>query len=203
MKLILASTSPRRQQLMQMLQVHFETAKPNFDENSSGLAPKEEALHFAKQKALSLKDQYKNALIVGCDTLIECEGKIIGKPKDINDASAILNFLSGKTHLVHSALSAYHTQNRLSHDYLVSSAVTFKTLSTQMINEYLALDKPLDKAGAYAIQENARMLIEKFDGDILATIGLPLGHLAQVLTTYHFKINQGFLNHMSTWNFMA
>ncbi|MBI2082035.1 MAG: septum formation protein Maf [Deltaproteobacteria bacterium] len=174
MKLYLASTSPRRKNLLARLGIPFEVVPPTFLEHETTLTPSEETLLFAEEKARSIASPPPNALILGCDTLIACDGQKLGKPEDAADAKRILKILSGKTHEVHTALFLLDTQNGSSKRHLETTRVTFRRLSDPEIATYVATGEPFGKAGAYAIQGRARGFITKIEGDEESVIGLPL-----------------------------
>lgn len=175
LKLILASTSPRRKHLLRKLGIPFEICAPLFEENTvPELSPLDEALEFAKKKAASVAHLYPHALILASDTLIELEKTKIGKPKNPEDAVEILKFMRNKTHLIHSSLAFLNTQTGHCDIDFETSKVTFKNFSDALLYQSLELDQPWDKAGAYAIQDNGGLLIEKIEGDIESGIGLPL-----------------------------
>lgn len=181
MRLILASTSPRRQELLRSLQVPFETVAPSFVEYPTDFNPAEEALFFAEQKARSVAQDFPECLILGSDTLIECEGEKIGKPLDERDAVGMLQQLSGKTHQVHTAVVLLDTKNGTLQRHLETAAVTFQVLTESQIVDYVATGEPMGKAGGYAIQGEGRMLIAKVEGDEEAVIGLPLAPIRRWL----------------------
>ena len=181
LKLYLASTSPRRKDLLTTLGIPFEVIAPSFIEQATNLPAGEEALRFAEQKARSVAPQHPDALILGCDTLIACAGQKLGKPRDAADASRILQLLSGRTHQVHTALFLLETKNGAFKKHLETTRVTFRPLTDTEITAYIATGEPFGKAGGYAIQGKARPFVTKIDGDEDAVIGLPLKVLKQWL----------------------
>lgn len=172
LKLILASTSPRRRELLSALNIPFEVVAPTFIETPTDLTPEEEALYFAEQKARSVASHHPDCLILGSDTLIVCEGQKLGKPKDRQDAKAILLKLSGRGHGVLTAVVLLDSQGIKKH--LERATVTFRHLSNREIEDYIATGESLDKAGAYAIQGEGRKLISKIEGERDAIVGLPI-----------------------------
>ena len=173
MKIYLATTSPRRQELLKKAGIPFEIITPSFEEGPTKLSAPDEALFFAEQKVRSVEKKCPNAWIVGSDTLIECQGKKLGKPKDKEDAAQMLAFLSGKTHNLFTAVVALNTADQTLKKHLEKVLVTFKPLTQKMIDDYIATREPFGKAGAYAVQGKGAALLEKIDGDIEAVIGLP------------------------------
>lgn len=174
-KIILASTSPRRRELLETLKIPFEVIAPRFEETPTDLAAADEALHFAEQKAKSVAALCPDALVIASDTLIDCEGVKMGKPRDQKEASQMLVQLSGKTHNLYTAVVLLDTKTDVFKKHVEKVLVTFKPLTRKVIENYVATGEPLGKAGAYAIQEKGQTLVEKIEGDIQAVIGLPLG----------------------------
>ncbi len=182
-EIILASTSPRRRDLMDRLGVPYRTIPPRFEETPTSLPPETEALSFAEQKALSVQEECPGALVIGSDTLIDCGGEKLGKPSDPADAERILTKLSGKTHRVLTAVVLLDTKDGSLKRHCEIAFVTFKPLAPEKIRDYVATGEPMGKAGAYAVQGKARtMLIEKVEGDEEAIIGLPVRILKKWLT---------------------
>lgn len=181
MKLILASSSPRRHELLGQLGLPFESAVPLFEEVWTERSPGEEALHFATQKAQVVAPQHPDSLILASDTLIECQGQKIGKPRDRQEAKLILSQLSGQEHRVFSAVVLLNTKDGSLKKHLEKALVTFHILSEKQIEDYVATGEPLDKAGAYAIQGLGRKLVASFQGDLNSIVGLPLAPIRQWL----------------------
>ncbi len=174
MKLYLASTSPRRKELLQSLKIPFEIIPPLFKEQVTQLSPAEEALYFAEQKARSVASLCPRSLIIGSDTLIKCDGEKMGKPKDTQEARQFLKKLSGRSHSVLTAVVLLNTEDGTLKKYLADVTVTFHDLSDQDIEDSLLSGEALDKAGAYAIQGKGKKFIQKIEGEKEAVIGLPL-----------------------------
>ena len=174
-KIILASTSPRRQELLATLKIPFEVVAPRFEEVITNRAAADEALYFAEQKAKSVAALYPDALVIGSDTLIDCDGIKMGKPCDANEAVQMLTQLSGKTHDLYTAVVLLDTKTGVFKKHIEKVLVTFKPLTQKTIADYGATGEPLGKAGAYAVQEKGRALVEKVEGDMQSVIGLPLG----------------------------
>jgi len=178
--LVLASTSPRRYQILALLGLPFLMVPPACRELLSGARPPaQEALHQARQKAASLVSRFPDAVILGSDTLINLDGRLIGKPSSLDDARAILQRLRGRTHDVVTAVSILHQSKNV--DAVETARVTIRDFTDTELDAYLATGDPLDKAGAYAIQGAGRDLVASLDGDYLAVVGLPLRAVAQGL----------------------
>lgn len=179
-KLYLASTSPRRQELLSRLNLPYEVIEPQFRETPTKLSAEEECLWFAEAKARSVKSLCPNALVMGCDTLIECGGEKVGKPSNTEEATRILGKLSGRTHRVLSGVVLLDTRDDSLWKHLEIGRVTFRRLSTLDVAQYVATGEAMGKAGAYAVQGLARgLLIERVEGEEEAIIGLPLRALRE------------------------
>lgn len=182
MRLILASTSPRRHELLTLLKIPFETVAPTYVERlSPHLSPAEQSRLFAESKARSRQDAFPDSHIIGCDTLIELDSEVLGKPKDAGDAARMLHRLSGRQHLIHTAIAVLSTATGRLESEVESVHVWFKSLSTAEVAAYVATGESLGKAGAYGIQGEGAELIERIEGDYTAAVGLPLKVLAELL----------------------
>ncbi|PIR20402.1 MAG: septum formation protein Maf [Deltaproteobacteria bacterium CG11_big_fil_rev_8_21_14_0_20_47_16] len=182
MKLVLASTSPRRRQILDEMGVIYTAVNPRFEESSrNDLSSEEEARLFAFEKANSVAAEFPNALIIGSDTLISCEGRKIGKPKDAEDARAMLAFLCNRTHHIYTAASILNTATGVHSEHLETIEVTMRAASADEIAAYVATGEPLDKAGAYAIQGGGKDFITEVKGDYWAAVGLPVQWLSDQL----------------------
>ncbi len=176
MKLVLASTSPRRIEILRLLGRPFQTISPNFEEDLSlPLPPETMARLFAEQKAKSVAAQFPDSIIIAGDIVIACEGEIIGKPTDRKNAKRILQKLSGKQHQIFSAATVSITT------VLEIVTVTMRDFSDGEIDDYLNIGEYKDKAGAYSMQEAGSRLIEQIEGDYLAAVGLPLKQIVKML----------------------
>ncbi len=181
-KIILASTSPQRFNLMNQLGIKFEALPSNFDEDSvKKISPKLYVKKLAKFKAQVVSNKVNEGIIIGVDTIIAFGEEIIGKPKNEIDAKNTLHKLSGKTH---EAISGICVINKYSKKTVIKAVVTkvkFRKLSKKIINEYIASKEPFNKAGSYAIQGKGAILIEEIQGDYNNIVGLPLTTLAKIL----------------------
>ena len=185
MKLYLASKSPRRQELLQMITSDFTVISSAFDEST---VPEDNPVEYVKTlaygKAADTDPRYAaDGIVIGCDTVVVSpQGKIFGKPKDAKDAANMLRTLSGNTHSVITGVCLYTAQKQ--YTFSVTSLVTFYPLSEQEIAEYLACGEFTDKAGAYGIQGKGGLLCEKIDGDYFNIVGLPVAALSRALKTF-------------------
>ena len=182
MRIILASTSPRRRDILALLGVPFEVRPPDFRETTrDDLTAGEEALELALGKARSVASVEPDALVVGGDTLIALDGEKIGKPEDAEDAASILRRLSGRTHRILTGVALIHHATGREQTHLKRVEVRMRHSSDAEIAGYVAQGESMDKAGAYSIQGKGHRLIESIRGDYLAAVGLPLRPIADYL----------------------
>ena len=181
-KIFLASRSPRRKELLKRLGLPFRVVKSSYREKIvSRNSPSQNAMRNAKGKALSAKVNKEYGFVVGADTFIYFRSQIIGKPKNFSDACRILEKLSGNVHYVYTGLAVYDLRTKRIRVSYAKSKVTFKKLSRSVIKNYVHKWRPLDKAGAYAVQEGGEKLIKKVEGSISNVIGLPIELFADEL----------------------
>ncbi len=174
-KLILASASPRRRQLLKEAGIQFKAVKSNYDENNDDdLPPNELVLKHAIGKAKDVAVHIKDGVVLGADTIVVLGDEVIGKPKDDADAKKILNKLSGKSHKVVTGFVLLDAKTKKIAERIVTTDVVFKRISDADIVIYLQAGEHLDKAGAYAFQGEARKFIEKVVGSETNVIGLPM-----------------------------
>lgn len=178
-KLILASTSPRRVELLRCAAIPFETVRPDAAERQlAGETPVNYAVRTAREKAESIPLP-PGAVILGADTVVACEGRILGKPSDAADAVAMLRLLSGNLHEVITGVCLRSEQKIVC--FHAATAVQFRELSEEEIAAYVATGDPLDKAGAYAIQSGAAGMVRRIDGSYSNVVGLPLCEVIEAL----------------------
>jgi len=182
MQLILASTSPRRRELLARLGLLFESCAPAFEEQPlPGLTPLQQVRRFAQEKARSIARQQPEYLVLGSDTVIECDGRMMGKPSDLVEASAMLTTLAGREHLVHTAVALCCVSRSFDRVAVATATVRMKGDAGGRIEQYLATGESLGKAGAYSIQGEGGALVESVQGDYLGVVGLPLRLVATLL----------------------
>ncbi len=182
MRLILASISPRRREILALLGLAFEVISPDFDEVASSDSPVEsEVLDFALGKAKSVSRDKPKSIIIGSDTMILNNGKKIGKPNGQSDAENILRSLSGKTHRILTSVAILDSLGGPGLGIVEGVSVKMREYSGKEIDRYLSCRESLDKAGAYSIQGEGRDLVESIQGDYLAAVGLPLKPIAEYL----------------------
>lgn len=179
MKIILASSSPRRIELLKRLKLNFKTIPAEIDENIDEKEPINHVLTLAELKAKEVfKKSEKGQVIIAADTIVYYK-QIIGKPKDYNDAFKILKTLSGKWHSVYTGVFILFPNEAVS--FYEKTDVKFKRLSNEIIEFYLSSGEAFDKAGAYAIQGLGSILVEKISGDFYNVMGLPISKLWDLL----------------------
>ena len=183
-KIILASGSPRRKQLLELAEIPFETMVSNAEETfPSGLLPAQTAMHIAENKAEAVQknlDNSKAQTIIAADTIVVLDGEILGKPANSEDASKTLRKLSGKIHKVITGVCILSFQNKTL--FAEETEVEFRELSDEQIKYYVNNFKPYDKAGAYAIQEWIGAIgIKSIKGDFYNVMGLPVSRVVEEL----------------------
>lgn len=185
-KFILASASPRRKELLGAIGLDFAVIVSEADEDSVSkeLEPSLYVQELAMLKAAATAKaviEYKDTIVLAADTIVTLDGKILGKPSDKEDAFDMLKALSGRTHEVYTGYCVMRIADGFSVCNAVKTEVTFKELTDEKINNYIATNEPMDKAGSYGIQGLGGLLIEKFNGDYQNVVGLPVSALADTL----------------------
>jgi septum formation protein len=176
MKIILASKSPRRIELLKLLKIDFEVISSNIDENISEKDPKLLAEKLSYLKAMSIK---KDGVVLAADTVVTLDKEIFGKPRDYKDAFRMLKSLSGKWHTVITGVTIKFKDEVIT--FSEKTNVKFKNLSKELIEFYINTAKPFDKAGGYGIQELGSVLVEKIEGDYFNVVGLPISKVWDIL----------------------
>ncbi len=174
-QIVLASNSPRRKQLLKQIDMEFSVIPSSVDEDFSiNLPPDEFVCHYARLKALDIARNHPHQLVIGADTIVVLDGKILGKPVDQTDSYRMLSELSGKTHTVFTGVSLQAAQKNIDDTFFETTRVTFKRLSDYDIRYYITNYKPFDKAGSYGIQDWFATGIEKIDGCFYNVVGFPI-----------------------------
>jgi len=182
-RLILASASPRRKELLGQLGLPFEIVVADVVEHEDPATdPRIMVASNAALKAEWVAERHPEAFVLGADTTVFIEGRALNKPADSAEAREMLRALSGRTHTVFTGVSLRHRRSGLRYDVGVASDVTFQVLTDEVIAAYLAKVHTLDKAGGYAIQESPDLLIARREGSLSNIIGLPLDETKQILT---------------------
>lgn len=182
---ILASRSPRRRHLLDLLGFDFTVIASDVPEEvDPSHSPEQIVRSLAKAKAQAVAASHPDALVLGADTIVVLDGTILGKPRDRDDAQAMLRALSGRTHTVYSGIGLICDGSGRSATAAEATDVTFAELSDDEIDAYVATGSPMDKAGAYGIQDDRGALyIERIEGDYYNVVGLPLHRLYRTLQT--------------------
>jgi len=182
-RLILASASPRRRELLAQLGVAFEVVTADVTEHEEeSTDPRVMVAHNAALKAEWVAARHPDALVLGADTTVFLDGAALNKPRDLAEARAMLRRLSGRTHTVFTGLAVRRVVDGMRMDEGVASDVTFKALDEVTIDRYVASVNTLDKAGGYAIQEHGELIVAGYRGSLTNIIGLPLETTKQILT---------------------
>ena len=183
--LILASASPRRAELLRQLELEFQivpsVAEEIFDDQ---LSPRELCQLNAHRKARAVAKKIPDALVLGADTLVFLDDEILGKPASPADAERMLAALQGRTHQVVTGVSLIHLRGHRERLFAASTDVTFHPLRVAQIKNYLARVNPLDKAGAYAIQEHGELIVAEISGSFSNVVGLPVEQLGAELRAW-------------------
>jgi septum formation protein len=182
--LILASQSPRRQQLLREAGFEFKVeTRPVNEYFPEDIHPRAVAVLIAENKAKAYDDLAKKNIVITADTIVALQDRILGKPGSKEEAEAMLKVLSGTTHAVITAVTIFHKGKF--HSFSEETQVTFRKLEDDMIKHYVKKYKPMDKAGAYGIQEWIGMMgVSRIEGDYYNVVGLPIGRLYQELKAF-------------------
>ena len=184
-KVILASASPRRKELLDKIGLKFEVEPSNYGEDiDPRLEPHELAKSLSLKKAKTVASNHKDALVIAADTFIVFEGRILGKPQTETEAKRILEAINGKPHRVITGFTVIDTQSDKTLSKSVETKVYIRRLSPDEIDAYVRSREALDKAGAYAIQGLGSVIVERIEGDYFNVIGLPLCALTESLKEF-------------------
>ena len=185
-KIILASGSPRRKEILLNAGIPFEVCVSDAEECVFGSTPEEMVKGNALRKAKAVSEKFPGRVVLGADTVVVFDNNILGKPKDRSDAKRMLTLLSGKTHKVLTGV-ALTDGNRTAFD-VEATDVHFRELSEEMIESYLATGECDDKAGSYGIQGKGGVFVEGITGDYFNVVGLPLCKVNRMLTDFYRKM---------------
>ncbi|MEN6370626.1 MAG: Maf family protein [Armatimonadota bacterium] len=187
-RLILASASPRRRELLSLICPDFEVVPSGFDESNmpSDLSPKDHVIMSAKEKAQDVTAKVTDGIVIGSDTVVSVDEQILGKPQDECDAARMLRMLSGRTHHVYTGIHVIDIRKdeRRERSDFECTDVRFRELTDRMIERYIATGEPMDKAGAYAIQGRGSVLIKGISGCYFNVVGLPVYKLGLILEEF-------------------
>ena len=185
-KLILASSSPRRRQLLRQIGLDFDEVPSDVKENFiDGESPKDHVLRLAEAKARKVAEVYPNRWVIGADTVVSIDGVILGKPQTDGEAYQMLIALSGRDHVVVTGVSLCHGAKGKGKTIAVETLVRIKTLNPGEITWYIGTGEPFGKAGGYAIQGIGAFMVQRIEGSYTNVVGLPLCELLEVLN--HLK----------------
>ena len=183
--LILASGSPRRRQLLELIGLSFLVQPADVDETPfDGENPVEYASRAARDKAIEVAAIHPGRLVLGADTVVEVDQEILGKPESPEDASSMLRRLSGRPNVVHTALAL--VTGSTVHEVVDSARVQFVDLTDEIVRWYVATGEPMDKAGAYAIQGLGGLLVASVGGSPHTVVGLPVHRLPELFAAHNF-----------------
>ncbi len=181
-KIILASTSPRRKELLTKLGIPFTTVAPNYEEDMTlDLRPDQLVKNLALGKAQSVAKRFPDALVIASDCIVVFREKALGKPKNKSEAAKMLHVLQNKKNVVMSGLAIVDTKTGQTKTFVDSGNVYLAPMTSQDISWYIDTGEPLGRAGAFAIQDIGMQFIKRIDGDLSTIIGLPLLHLRKYL----------------------
>jgi septum formation protein len=176
---ILASSSPRRRELLRMIGIMHEVIPAEIDESYlPGEPPIAHAERLAREKGRVIASRHPDALVLSADTIVVVDGEVLGKPRSRDDAIRMLRILSGRTHTVFTAVAA--TAGGRTESGTEAVTVTFRPLDDTRIAAYVDTGEPMDKAGAYGIQGYGATIVERIDGDYFAVMGLAIGRLVEL-----------------------
>lgn len=183
MHVILASGSPRRRALLDMVGISCEVCIPDIEENTDKTVPSEIVKDLSLQKALSVAPKYPGQAVLAADTIVEIDGRILGKPKTEDEAFSMLKMLSGRTHSVYTGVALIFPDGSRDSSYSETRVTMFDN-SDDLIRDYISTGEPMDKAGSYGIQGTGAYLVEKVDGDYGTIVGLPVSIVFRKLREY-------------------
>jgi septum formation protein len=194
---VLASGSPRRRQLLELIGIEHEVSPSNIDETMRPReTPRRHAQRLAREKASAVAKRNPDAVTIAADTIVVIDGKVLGKPADFEDARRMLSMLSGREHTVITAVAVARGGKLRSS--IEEVRVRFRKLRGDEIDAYIATGEPMDKAGAYGIQGYGATIVERVDGDYFAVMGLPLARLVTLLRAVAVRYRFGELEAISS-----
>ena len=191
MNIILASASPRRQELLKLFGIPFIVRVADIDETMDpGCAAYDEVARLSREKALAVTREPED-IVIAADTIVVCQGKVMGKPRCAEEAFAMLSLLSGRDHQVMTGCTILKGER--AETFTEVTDLHFRELTDKEIHRYVDSGEPMDKAGAYGIQGGAALFCEKMDGDYYNVMGLPVCRLGQVLKSCAPEIMEDFV----------
>ena len=190
-RVVLASASPRRRDLLEAAGFEVIVRPVGVEELSEGLAPRALVIANAEMKALELATTTSGDVVLGADTVVVLDGQILGKPRDLEDATRMLRLLAGRTHEVLTGVCMLRGGTVVRCSFVESTLVAFRPFDEAMIADYLKDINPLDKAGSYAAQEDRGRLIERIEGSMDNVIGLPVARVIEALEQHYAEPQAG------------
>lgn len=188
-RVVLASASPRRLELLESLGLSVDVRPSAYDEpDDPTISPYDLAARHAREKAFDVRDRHHDVVVVAADTVVDVDGKALGKPKDAQEAAAMLRLLSGREHRVHTAFAVALPGRSELLEESATTLVRFYELTDEVIGEYVASGEPMDKAGGYGIQGRAAALVESITGDFYTVMGFPLARFVRALRRSGFTL---------------
>ena len=180
MDLILASSSPRRKELLEMVNIPFQVKVSHADETyQDGMEPHEVVMELARIKSTVIAETNRDSVVIGADTIVVMDGDILGKPNNRDEAISMLTRLSGRVHQVYTGVAIITGQDTIV--FYEKTDVEFWPLKTQEIEQYVLTGEPFDKAGSYGIQGYGSLLVKRIEGDYFTVVGLPISRLKREL----------------------
>lgn len=190
-RIVLASSSPRRQELLSKVGLDFEVIPAEFDESAVSGSPDQvvKALALEKAREVARKVEHsRDALVIGADTVVYIDGKILGKPADDREAALMLGMISGRTHIVYTGIAVIDTVTGKTLVESEESRVHIRDLEPSEIDAYVRTGEPGDKAGAYAVQGRGSVIVDRIEGCYFNVVGLPMSRLALMLKEFGVRI---------------
>ena len=180
MNLILASSSPRRKELLEMVNIPFQVKVSHAEETyQDGMEPHEIVMELARIKSAVIAETNRDSVVIGADTIVVMDGDILGKPNNRDEAISMLTRLSGHVHQVYTGVAIITGENTIM--FYEKTDVEFWPLKTQEIEQYVLTGEPFDKAGSYGIQGYGSLLVKRIEGDYFTVVGLPISRLKREL----------------------
>ena len=187
--MILASNSPRRKEILENFGFNLKVITKNIDEVSDEEDIIKRIEDIARKKVLAVAEVYPNEFVVGADTVVVVDDKILGKPKDKKDIYEMLHSLSGRSHKVITSFSFVNISKNISISDSEVSEVFFKNITDEEISWYIGTKEPFDKAGSYGIQGKGSYFVERIDGDFFAVMGFPIGKFVRTLAKNNISLD--------------
>lgn len=189
-RIVLASQSPRRRELLTLVGIAHEVRPADIDESLwEGETPEAHSMRLAREKATTIAEREPGAAVIGSDTIVVVDGAILGKPRDAAGARAMLARLAGRSHTVFTAVAVARGDRVV--ESVVRVGVTFRELAPWEIDAYVATGEPMDKAGGYGIQGYGATIVDRIDGDYFAVMGLPLRTVVRLLSEVGIRYEFG------------